>query len=104
MEYAAIGTQELEEGEGRVVQVGRRKVLVLNIEGDYYALDSYCAHRAAPLVNGEVVNGQLLCPWHGNTFDVATGTCRAMPEESVRTYPVRVHEGKVWVRLEEGEG
>lgn len=100
--YQAVASvAEFPEGKGKVVKVGTRQVLVINIEGDFYALDSFCAHRGAPLVQGEIVDGQLLCPWHGNTFDVSAGTCLANPEEKVATFPVEVRDGKVWVAVEE---
>ncbi len=104
--YESVGRiDEFPEGKGKVVEVGRRKVLLLNMEGDIHALDSYCAHRGAPLVKGEVIEGQLLCPWHGSTFDVNTGTCQTLPEEQVRTYPVEIREGQVWIDLgEKGKG
>ncbi len=102
--YQAIARiEDIPEGSGKVVQAGQRRILLLNIEGDFHALDSFCAHRGAPLVKGEIVEGQLLCPWHGNTFDVTKGTCPVAPKESVRTYPVDVCEGQVWVALEEAE-
>jgi nitrite reductase/ring-hydroxylating ferredoxin subunit len=103
MYQAVAHVEEIPEGSGKVIQVGPRKILVLNIDGDFHALDSFCAHRRAPLVQGEVIEGQLLCPWYGNTFDVTTGTCRVAPEESVRIYPVDVREGQVWIAIEEEE-
>jgi nitrite reductase/ring-hydroxylating ferredoxin subunit len=96
---ASVG--EFPEGQGKVVKVGSLQILIINMEGDFYALDSFCGHRGAPLVQGEIVNGQLLCPWHGNTFDVSEGRCRANPEEKVNTFPVEVREGKIWVAVEE---
>jgi nitrite reductase (NADH) small subunit len=95
--------EEIPEGSGKIVEVGRRKILVLNLDGDFRALDSFCAHRGAPLVTGEIVEGQLLCPWHGNTFDVEKGICPVSPEEAVRTYPVQVREGQIWIGMEEAE-
>jgi len=100
MFQAVARIEEIPEGSGKVVQVGPRKILLANIGGDIHALDSFCAHRGAPLVEGKIIEGQLLCPWHGSAFDITTGTCRTMPEEKVRTYPVEVREGQVWVALE----
>jgi nitrite reductase/ring-hydroxylating ferredoxin subunit len=98
--YQSIArVEDIPEGKGKVVQVGQRQILLLNIDGDFHALDSFCAHHGAPLVKGEVVEGQLLCPWHGITFDVASGTCPAAPEERVQTYPVEVRAGQVWVAM-----
>ncbi|MFY9268312.1 MAG: Rieske (2Fe-2S) protein [Candidatus Manganitrophaceae bacterium] len=104
MNYQVVGkTSVFPEGKGKVVKIGSREILLLNIEGAFYALDRFCAHRAAPLVEGEVVEGQLLCPWHGNTFDVAAGRCLTNPEEKVRTYPVEVRGEEIWVGFETGQ-
>lgn len=103
MYQPAIKMNDLAEGKGKVVEIGRRKILLLNVEGEIHALDSYCAHRGAPLVQGEVIDGQLLCPWHGSGFDVRTGTCRTLPDERVQTYGVQIREGQVWVELDPGE-
>ncbi|MCG3110254.1 MAG: Rieske (2Fe-2S) protein [Candidatus Manganitrophus sp. SB1] len=101
IEYQPIGkTADLPEGKGKEVKVGHRQILLMNIDGLFYALDRFCAHRAAPLVQGEVVDGKLLCPWHGNTLDVATGSCLANPEDKVRTYPVEVRGEEIWVGME----
>lgn len=101
MEYQPIAKiADLPDGKGKVVKVGRRRLLLFNIEGLYYALDRFCARRAAPLVQGEVIDGQILCPWHGNTFDVATGRCLANPEEKVQTYPVEIRGEEIWVGIE----
>lgn len=96
-------TADLPEGKGTMVKVGSRHILLFNIEGLFYALDRFCAHRAAPLVQGEIVEGQLLCPWHGTTFDVAAGRCLANPEEKVETYPVEVRGEEIWVGIERNE-
>ncbi|HLB01758.1 MAG TPA: Rieske 2Fe-2S domain-containing protein [Nitrospiria bacterium] len=103
MHRAVARIGDIPEGSGKVVQVDQRKILVLNIDGDFHALDSFCTHRGAPLVKGEIIEGQLLCPWHGNTFDVIKGICPIAPEESVRTYPVALREGQVWVAIEDAE-
>jgi nitrite reductase/ring-hydroxylating ferredoxin subunit len=101
IEYQPIAkTADLPEGRGKEVKVGRRQILLMNIDGLFYALDRFCAHRAAPLVQGEVVDGKLLCPWHGNTLDVTTGSCLANPEDKVRTYPVEVRGEEIWVGME----
>lgn len=99
MEQNVARVAEISEGKGKVVEVGKRKILIMNVEGEISALDSFCAYRGAPLVEGPVIEGTLLCPWHGATFDVTTGTCSNAPEESVRVYPVTVRNGQIWIDL-----
>lgn len=93
--------QDIPEGKGKIIEIGKKKILILNIDGEFKALNSFCAHRGAPLIKGEIVEGQLLCPWHGVTFDVATGTCPVTPEEKVQTYPTSIREGKIWVEIKD---
>jgi len=53
MFQAVARIEEIPEGSGKVVQVGPRKILLANIGGDIHALDSFCAHRGAPLEGPE---------------------------------------------------
>jgi nitrite reductase/ring-hydroxylating ferredoxin subunit len=101
MQYQAIASvSDLPEGTRKLFMIGSQEVLLLNVDGAFYALDSACAHRGAPLGEGVVVDGQLLCPWHGSTFDVAEGRCLANPGEKIRTYPVQVRGEAIWVGVE----
>lgn len=36
-------------------------------------LQARCSHYGAPLANGVVCEGRVLCPWHAAAFDSATG-------------------------------
>lgn len=64
-----------------------------------------CPHRNVPLSGGDVVEGQLQCPYHGWRFD-GEGNCRFIPslkgdcEARARNTPafaVRELDGFVWV-------
>lgn len=53
-------------------------VLFRDAEGKPGALLDRCPHRNVPLSIGEVVEGQLQCPYHGWRFD-REGTCKHIP-------------------------
>jgi 3-phenylpropionate/trans-cinnamate dioxygenase ferredoxin subunit len=97
IDVAAVG--EIEEGGLKLVDVSGEEVAVFNIAGDYYALADVCTHDGGTLADGTVEGCEIECPRHGARFDIRTGRVTAPPAyEDVRTFPVRVVDGRVLVR------
>lgn len=87
---------------------GRQLALFRNSEGEAFALEDRCPHRRVPLSPGLVKPGGLQCPYHGWTFDGASGKCTDIPnlrrEEKIppavaQAYPVAELDGFVHVLL-----
>ena len=98
---ALIDLDELATGSLKARRVGpRRIVLARTLEGAVYALDNRCPHEGYPLATGTLRGCDLTCTWHNWKFDVRDGACR-IGGEGVRSYPVRVREGRVEVDLAE---
>ena len=90
--------EEIRPGEKRVVEVDGVLVVVVNLSGRYYALEDVCTHDGGPLGEGELEDGQIVCPRHGAHFDVRTGAALTLPAfEAVQTYEVRVTDGDLLV-------
>lgn len=71
-----------------------------NLEGKLHATGNVCPHRGAPLAEGWIENGKLVCPWHAWTFDLNTG-CTDSPEgEKVSVFPLRIEGEDVQVEVE----
>ena len=84
------------------VQVAGVPVLVTVRGGRTVAMGDRCTHRGGPLHEGDVVDGCVVCPWHGGAFSLDDGTVRSGPAN--RPQPMletRVHEGRVQVRRAE---
>jgi nitrite reductase/ring-hydroxylating ferredoxin subunit len=78
-----------------VVRDGRK--LVVCKQGDAVTvLDGICPHRGAPLEGGFLHDGLLTCPWHGWSFDCATGKFVG-GDQSLRVHPSEVRDGKVYL-------
>lgn len=91
--------EDFPPGTRRVVDVGGVRVVVFNLEGDYYALEDVCTHDGGELAGGTLEGCEVVCPRHGARFDVRSGAVTAPPAyESVPTMEVRVVDGWVWVR------
>ena len=81
---------------------GERIVFFRGPGGSATALEDWCPHRGAPLSLGRVVEGNLVCGYHGLAMG-CDGRTVSMPGQRVRgfppvrSYPVVERHGFVWV-------
>lgn len=70
--------------EGKSVQVDANgePVAVFNVRGTLFAIGALCTHLGGPLVDGEVTEHRVECPWHGSVFDIETGKVLRGPAEA----------------------
>ena len=92
---------ELLPGESKVVWDGETPILVLNYDGDFYALEDRCSHEDFELSAG-VFDGEeatIECVLHGSKFDVRDGRALNAPAYApVAKFPVKVEDDAVWTR------
>ncbi len=69
------------------------------LDGRIVATDAECPHEGAPLHEGTVEEGCIVCPWHAYRFELTSGRCHSDPNLSVKTYSTIVQEGAVFVDL-----
>jgi 3-phenylpropionate/trans-cinnamate dioxygenase ferredoxin subunit len=78
--------------------VGGVSVLVVNYQGQCYALRNNCTHKDFPLLGGDVSDGKITCEKHGGKFELTTGKARALPAvKAVKIYKTEVEDGAVYV-------
>ena len=89
---------DLAPGHALAVEVGGRTVAVFRTADKLYAVDDMCTHSGGPLSEGEVCGTSVACPWHGATFDIATGKrSDEMASRDLRCYAVRDRDGALEV-------
>jgi len=82
------------------VQVAGREVALYGVDGEVYATDNICTHGHARLCDGFLEGGEIECPMHQGKFDVRSGKAMCAPlTEDIRTYPVKIENGRVFVDL-----
>ncbi len=97
---------ELTPGACLKAQVDGRTVAIYHLEDGWYASDNACPHRGGPLAEGDLIGGEIVCPWHLWSFDVKTGLNPGSPEGQVirvNTHVVKVEDGVVMVQLSDDE-
>ncbi|TWG90407.1 3-phenylpropionate/trans-cinnamate dioxygenase ferredoxin subunit [Luteimonas sp. J16] len=96
-------TAELLPGEMRTAfdEVTGAGIVVVNLDGDLYALEDRCSHEDFELSAGQVdpAEGSIECVLHGARFDLRDGRALCAPAyEPVAKFPVKVEDGAIWAR------
>lgn len=95
---AVAHAAELPPGSRLHFDLEEESIIVLNIDGDLFAIADLCTHDGGPLADGEVCDHEIECPRHGARFDVRTGRVTRLPAtSSIPTYPVKVTDGIIYV-------
>jgi 3-phenylpropionate/trans-cinnamate dioxygenase ferredoxin subunit len=93
--------------KGTVISAGidGTQVAIVHAEDDnFYAIYDECSHEQIALSEGEVDGCTLECWLHGSRFDLRTGEPTGLPATvPVTVYPVEVHDGDIYVSIDNGE-
>ena len=100
-QFVRIGSRAELPGndQAREFTVGERVLCVANVEGACSVLDNVCLHRGGPLGQGVVMDGKLICPWHGWQWDPKTGECGHNADVRVAVYPLKIEGDDVLVEI-----
>jgi naphthalene 1,2-dioxygenase system ferredoxin subunit len=83
------------------VLVAGRDIALYNAGGEIFATDNICTHGQARLCEGFLEGHEIECPLHQGRFDVRTGQPTCAPViEAIRSYPVRIEGGRVFLALD----
>ena len=92
---------DLEPESARCFDQGDRTFAVYRSPGDeFYCTDGLCTHKSVHLADGFVIDNEVECPKHSGAFDYHTGEALRLPPcVNLRSYPVRVEDGRVLVQI-----
>ncbi|MEM8777404.1 MAG: Rieske (2Fe-2S) protein [Cyanobacteria bacterium P01_G01_bin.49] len=112
-----ITANDLPVGSRQVVKVGKHNLLLLNHQGQLYAMNNKCPHLKISMKKGKITNdGAIVCPMHRSAFDLKTGAVKEWTpwpplvgkamgmisqEKSLPVFSVKEEEGNILVDLED---
>ena len=79
---------------------GNFEVALFRSAEGWFAVDNACPHKRGPLADGIVAGKAVYCPLHNWKIHLESGCAVAGGEGCVKTYPVKVQEGKVYIRFQ----
>jgi 3-phenylpropionate/trans-cinnamate dioxygenase ferredoxin subunit len=98
--YVFVTTiDQVPAGQCRAFDIGGASVLVCHTGDGFHAIENVCSHAGTPLHNGRLRGNRIICPLHGASFDVRDGSATRPASRPVRTWPLRVNEGRIEIAL-----
>jgi nitrite reductase (NADH) small subunit len=86
----------------RCVATPRGRVAVFRTEDDQvFATEDRCPHKGGPLSQGLVHGSSVTCPLHNWVISLETGKAQGADEGEVRTVPVKIEDGELFIALDE---
>ena len=96
----ACATTDIDEEDLVAWRHEGRSYAIYRTGKGFFATDLMCTHERQSLEDGLVIDCVIECPLHGGRFDICTGKALSAPASvDLRTYPVKVEEGRVFVAV-----
>jgi len=102
-EFVKVATTgEIPVGRMKGFEIADEKIVVAHTEKGFFALVDECTHDSAPISDGRIRNGELLCKRHGARFDPETGEVLAPPAiVPLDTLELKIEGEDIFVLLED---
>ncbi|MEO6315538.1 MAG: nitrite reductase small subunit NirD [Chitinophagaceae bacterium] len=104
--FAACNTEDVPENGGVCVKYKEEQIALFHFtrKNQWYATQNQCPHRQQMALSRGMIGTageepKVACPFHKKTFSLQTGECLNGDECSIKTYPVRVEDGRVYIKV-----
>lgn len=105
--YEIAKADDISEGTMKAVSVQDKELIVVNYEGNFYAINRRCTHMSGDLLKGKLEGKIVTCPRHGSRFDVTTGKSISGPRigflklktKDEPNYQVKVENGSIKIDI-----
>ncbi|HEY0770964.1 MAG TPA: Rieske (2Fe-2S) protein [Sphingobacteriaceae bacterium] len=89
----AAARERIKPDTPQLVIIGSTRICLVLHDDSFSAVQDACSHNGQSLSRGHInYLGEIVCPWHGYRFDLATGRACDSSSPELKTYPVRIDE------------
>jgi nitrite reductase/ring-hydroxylating ferredoxin subunit len=100
-EILVARVEEIPEGERKIIQTDGLSIGVFHHKGGWYAVRNHCLHHGGPVATGRLEGDNLICPWHGYTYNVTNGQLLIDPGARLEMFPVELRQGQVFILVDQ---
>lgn len=104
--FFACHVEDVPENGGVCVKYKDEQIALFHFtrRNEWYATQNECPHRKQMALSRGMIGTQgdepkVACPFHKKTFSLLTGECLNSDECAIKTYGVKVEDGKVFINI-----
>ena len=105
--FLACRVDDMPANGGACVKYNGEQIALFHFtrRNEWYATQNECPHRGQMVLSRGMIGStgetpKVACPFHKKTFSLETGECLNGDECSIKTYPVKVENGLVYIGVE----
>ena len=104
--FYACSAKDVPQNGGVCVKYKNEQIALFHFtrRDEWYATQNECPHRMQMALSRGMIGTQgeepkVACPFHKRAFSLRTGECLNGEECAIKTSPVKVEEGKVFIGI-----
>jgi len=104
----AAAVEDFPQNGGAAVLINGEQIAVFNFtnEGRWFATQNRCPHKGEMAISRGLTGDadghpKVACPFHKKTFSLEDGKCLTDEGYQLKTYPVKVEDGHVYIGIED---
>lgn len=108
--FIACKTEDVPANGGVCVKYNDLQIALFHFtrRGTWYATQNECPHRnqmalSRGMIGSHDTEPKVACPFHKKTFSLETGNCLSGDDYQLKTYPVKIKNGLVYIGIEQDE-
>src|SRR5271169_5254472 len=102
MSWKKVCTKDQIPDQSALKIKGQNPIAVFRVGDEFFATDDTCTHAKFSLSEGYIEDNEVVCALHEARFCLRTGRALSLPATvALRTYPLRVKAGEVFIDLDE---
>lgn len=105
--FIACKIEEVPENGGVCVKHNDQQIALFHFtrRGTWYATQNECPHRKQMALSRGMIGSmdnepKVACPFHKKTFSLETGNCLNGDDYQLKTYPVKIKNGLVYIGID----
>lgn len=91
--------EEIENNRAKMINIDQERVAIYRYDDKISAVHNVCKHQNGPLGEGKIVDGCIVCPWHGYQYLPENGRAPAPFTEKLSTYKVKLEGKAIYINI-----